>query len=223
MQRPTQKRLSLPIHTLFVLCQYMGMASVCLGYPGAAPQARLWPGGPLLPRRALMLWAVFFMVVNLFLDRAWLKMLQADMAEKTHASSGYGLHRKTLEALASPVLFILDLIAIYTILSCQQEGAAYLASTRLHTIAMAVGTILWIYGRRMPFIPFGSIWGIRTQNTNQSIQAWGAVHLKAMPGVCLAGLIALTAGVFLPSIPSAACAVLCLFAAFAFMYTRKAQ
>ena len=223
MQRPAKKRLSLPIHTLYILCQYMGMALVCLGYPGAAPQAPLWPNGPLLPRRALMLWAVFFMAVDLLLDRVWLKMLRADMAEKKSAATACGLHTKTLEALASPALFILDLVAAYTIFSCQQEGAAYLSSTRLQTVAMAIGTILWIYGRRMPYIPFESIWGIRTPNTNQSIQAWGVVHLKAMPGVCLCGLAALLAGVFLPLIPAVACAVLCLFLAFAFMYTRKAD
>ena len=221
MRHPDKKRLTLPIHTLFIVCQYMGMALVCLGYPGAASKVRLWPNGPLLVRRALMLWPLFFLTVNLYLDHVWLKMLRIDITEGKTSASDEGLHRKTLEALASPVLFVLDLIAGYAVLSCQLEGAAYLSSVRLQTASMAIGVILWIYGRRMPFIPFGSIWGIRTPGTNQSVQAWGVVHLRAMPGVCLCGFLALLAGTFLPPMSALVCAALCLFGAFVFMYSRK--
>lgn len=215
MHNRPRKRLSLPLHTLFVICQYMGAAAVCLGWAGATPEAALWPGGPVVPRRALLLWPLALLAIDLWLDDAWMRALKADLSE------GGGLHCRTLEALAAPVLFVADVIALLTILACQRPGAAGDFPVRLHTAAMAAGITLWIYGRLMPRIPYRSVWGIRSAAAMKDAEAWGAVHLKAMPWVCAFGVATLCAAAFLPPVPAAATAAACLIAAFAVMFSRK--
>lgn len=222
MQNRPRKRFSLPLHGLYVVCQYLGAAAVCLGYPGATAQTALWPRGPVLPRQALMLWPLLLLAADVLLDRAWMNALKSDLAEEK-AGKGPGLHRKAIEAITAPVLFLLDIAAIITILSCQSPDAAGNMEVRLHTAAMAAGIILWVYGRCLPRVPFQSVWGIRTAAANQSVQSWGVVHLRAMPGVCACGALALLGGTFLSPIPAVACAAACLIAAFLFMFTRKAD
>ena len=216
MENRTGKRLSIPLHALFVVCQYLGAAAVCLGCPGASARVGLWPGGPEVNRAALMLWPTLLLIVDILLDRAWLRALRADLAE-----GDKGLHRKTLEALAAPVLFLLDLVAMLTVLRAQNPESVDPTSVRLHTAAMAAGIVLWIYGRLLPRIPYNSIWGIRTAASLKGVQPWGVIHLKAMPGVCACGALCLAAGTFLSPISALACAGMCLIAAFAYMFTRK--
>lgn len=217
MQNPPRKRLTLPLHEMYVVCQYIGAAAVCLGYPGTVDPVRLWPGGPQVARPMLMLWALALLFADVLLDRSWLRALKADLAEGDR-----GLHRRTLEALAAPVLFIMDVVAILAVLSSQRETDGFTAEIRLHTAAMAAGIILWIYGRLMPRIPYNSIWGIRSKAALKGVAQWGAVHLSAMPGVCLCGGLSLVAGTFLSPAPALACAAACLVAAFGIMFTRKA-
>lgn len=215
MQNAPRKRLSIPLHTLYVVCQYMGACAVCLGYPGIGSTARLWPAGPEVPRYAIMLWSLLLLTTDVLLDRRWLRALRQDLNEEK------GLHRKTLEALASPVLFIMDIVALLAVLSSQGGSAASSMDIRLHTAAMAAGIILWIYGRLLPRIPYKSLWGIRTPAAMKDVPSWGRVHLSAMPGVCACGGLCLVAGTFLSPIPALGVAAACLVAAFAVMFTRK--
>lgn len=219
MENRRRRRLTLPIHTLYVACQYLGTCAVCLGYPGVGDCARLWPGGPAMPRPVIMLWPLALLTADLLLDRAWLRAYRLDLAEGP--GHGHGLHRRTLEALAAPVLFILDVVAILAVLASQRENAAYDAQVRLHTAAMAAGIALWIYGRALPRIRYKSVWGLRTAAAMRSVRNWGAVHLKAMPGACLCGALCLVAGTFLSPIPALCTAAALLVAAFVFMFTRK--
>ena len=219
MENRRRRRLTLPIHALYVACQYLGACAVCLGYPGVGDCARLWPGGPAMSRPAIMLWPLALLTVDLLLDRAWLRAYGLDLAEG--AGHGRGLHRRTLEALAAPVLFILDMVATLAVLSSQRENAALDPQVRLHTAAMAVGVALWLYGRALPRIRYKSVWGLRTAAAMRSVRAWGAVHLKAMPGACLCGALTLLAGTFLSPVPALCAAAALLTAAFVFMFTRK--
>lgn len=219
MDNRPRKRLSLPTHALFVVCQYMGAAAVCLGYPGAGEPACLWPGGFAVPRLALMLWPLLILGADILLDRAWMNALRMDLAEGE--GPGRGLHRKAIEALSALILFLVDIAAILSVLASQQKGAVDPVSLRLHTAAMAAGIILWIYGRSMPRIPYNSIWGIRTSAALKSVETWGSVHLKAMPGTCACGAVCLVAAALLSPMPAVICAAACLIAAFAFMFTRR--
>ena len=217
MENRRRRRLTLPIHALYVACQYLGACAVCLGYPGVGDFARLWPGGPAVPRHAIMLWPLALLAADVLLDRAWLRAYGMDLAE----GADRGLHRRTLEALAAPVLFILDFVATLAVLSCQRENAAFDPQVRLHTAAMAAGIVLWIYGRALPRIPYKSVWGIRTAAALQSVHAWGIIHLKAMPAACLCGALCLVAGTFLSPTSALCAAAALLVAAFLYMFTRK--
>ncbi|MBQ9008559.1 MAG: SdpI family protein [Clostridia bacterium] len=62
---------------------------------------------------------------------------------------------------------------------------------------MAAGCVLWIYGRALPRIPFGSIWGIRTAKTLASETAWTNAHLKGRALFCILSLISFVAGILL--------------------------
>ncbi|MBR2699669.1 MAG: hypothetical protein IKE76_13865 [Clostridia bacterium] len=219
MENRRRRRLTLPIHALYVACQYLGACAVCLGYPGVGDCARLWPGGPAMSRPAIMLWPLALLTVDLLLDRAWLGAYGLDLAEG--AGHGRGLHRRTLEALAAPVLFILDVVAILAVLASQRDNAVNDPMVHLHTAAMAAGIALWIYGRALPRIRYKSVWGLRTAAAMRSVRAWGAVHLKAMPGACLCGALCLVAGTFLSPVPALCTAAALLVVAFLYMFTRK--
>ena len=218
MQKP--KKTSRTLQQFFPVSQYMAAVLIALSYPRL--NERTW----LLPetegtRLWLMLWVVLLLGLSMLLDRAHLKAYYRDLLEIKNKVPHGNLNRSTLLALCVPLMLVVDGIAIaHLYLSYFKSGANTLSEPLLiqHTAAMAVGVVLWIYGRFLPQIPHRSIWGIRTQKTMADQLVWGKAHIKAVPWVCGAGAVALAAGSILPVQISLAIAVVCCVVAFVGMF-----
>lgn len=214
------KKGKLTLNTFFPISQYLAAAVIALCYPQL--NHRTW----LLPsvsgsRAWMMLWLPVLLGISMLMDRAYLKAYSRDLWEIENKIKNGNLNRSTLLALGVPMMLILDAVAIaHFYVSYFKGGVSPLSGTpmTMHTAAMAIGVVLWIYGRFLPKIPHRSIWGLRTQTTMADRLAWGKAHLKAVPWACTGGAAALIAGVFLPPQAAFAAAVLCCAAAFVGMF-----
>jgi len=214
------KKGKLTLNTFFPISQYLAAAVIALCYPQLSKQTWLLPIA-VGSRAWMMLWLAVLLGISVLMDRAYLKAYYRDLWEMENKVKNGNMNRSTLLALGVPLMLILDAVAIaHFYLSYFKGGASAIAGTpvTLHTAAMAVGTVLWIYGRFLPKIPYRSIWGIRTKTTMADQLAWGRAHLKAMPWLCTGGAAALAAGTFLPPQAAFVTAAACCAAAFAGMF-----
>lgn len=214
------KKVRLTLNTFFPISQYVAAVLIALSYPRL--QENTW----LLPdvygcRAWLMLWVAALLGVSVLMDRAHLKAYYRDLWEIENKVPHGNMNRSTLLAIGVPLMFILDAVAIvHLYFSYFKGGENPLSDVSLiqHTAAMAIGMVLWIYGRFLPKIPHKSIWGIRTKATMADKLAWGKAHLKAVPWACGCGLIALIAASLLPVQAGASVSIVCCIIAFSGMF-----
>ena len=218
-----RKKGKLTLNTFYPIAQYMAVVMIALSYPRLSPVTWLLPG-VTGPRAAIMLWAAALLGVDVLMDRAYLRAYRKDLWELENKVAHGGMNRSTLLAIGVPCLFILDIAAIAHLYLCYfRGGAGGSAGLSMHTGAMAVGCVLLIYGRLLPRLPFGSIWGMRTKATLKDQLSWGKAHLKAAPWFCACGGAALVAGTFFSPAPALAVAAACCalaLAAFAWCANR---
>lgn len=210
--------------TLEMLCpilQYAGAVLLSIAYP-QLPETIAFLPGVQLPRVLLALWVILLLILSILLDHAAIRARAKDAAElRDHVRNG-GLNHSTLLALALPALFILNAAAIFHLYWVYLHSAqASSASFSQRSAAMAVGIVLFIYGRSLPKIRFGSVWGIRTKQTLSEPMTWAKAHLAASLPVTLCGAIALAAGFILPETLSLLLAACGCIAAFGVMFLRK--
>jgi len=218
MQR--RKKGAATLQNFFPVSQYLAAVLIALSYPRLKETTWLLPGTEG-HRIWLMLWVAVLLGLSVLLDRMHLKAYYRDLWEIENKVPNGNLNRSTLLALGVPLMFVVDGAAIaHLYLSYFKSGANVLSDQLMiqHTAAMAVGVVLWIYGRFLPKIPHKSIWGIRTQKTMADQLEWGKAHLKAVPWTCGAGAVALAAGSLLPAQFGLAVAAVCCVAAFSGMF-----
>ena len=208
------------LRTFFPISQYMAAVLIALCYPRLTETVWLLPN--ITGHRAwLLLWVVVLLGLSVLMDRAHLKAYYRDLWEIENKVKNGNLPRSTLLAIGVPLMLIVDFVAIaHLYLSYFKSGAGSLEGQLLiqHTAAMAIGMVLWIYGRFLPKIPHRSIWGLRTKTTMADQLAWGKAHLKAVPWACISGAIAFAAAAFLPVLPGFTVSVICCIAAFIGMF-----
>ena len=214
------KKGKLTLNTFFPISQYLAAAVIALCYPQLSKQTWLLPIA-VGSRAWMMLWLPVLLGLSALMDRAYLKAYYRDLWEIENKVKNGNMNRSTLLALGVPMMLIVDAVAIaHFYLSYFKGGAGTLSGTPLtmHTAAMAIGAVLWIYGRLLPKIPHQSLWGIRTQTTMADQLAWGKAPLTAMPWACAGGAAALAAGTFLPPQAAFVVAAVCGAAAFVGMF-----
>ncbi len=192
---PKRKKGSETLQHFFPVAQYLAAVLIALCYPRLNETTWLLPGVEW-PRIWLMLWVIALLGLSYLMDRAYLKAYYRDLVEIQNKVPNGNLNRSTLLALGVPLMFVVDAVAIaHLYLSYFRSNTAPVSDIALnqHTVAMAVGMVLWIYGRLLPKIPYKSIWGIRTKATMADQLVWGKAHLKAVPWLCGSGAAALMA------------------------------
>lgn len=210
------RKLRLTLDALFPVAQYLGASYTLLSWPRL--QAITW----LTPRHTgargwMLLWPLALLLLALWTDASYDKAEAKDLIEIRTGKPYGNMNRSTLLALCVPLLFVLDLLAVVHLhISCLRSGTADLHP--MQAGAIAAGLVLFIYGRRLPRIRFGSIWGIATPKTRADEAVWKAVHARASRPVTLIGALCLISGLLLPPVSglAAAGALCCL--AFAAMF-----
>ena len=196
------KKLKLTLRHFYAAAKYAGMLLVSLNLPRLPGTIRLWPGWTV-PRCAVMLWTAALMFIGFRTDLAAGRAILRDREEIRQGKAGGGLNLSTFLALVTPLLFLLDAAAAGHFYSAWFASASPLPNTlpvMLHTALMAVGCVVWIYGRAMPALPCNSVWGFRTNVTLQSPESWRNWHLKASTWFCAAAIAILVIGMFIPAI-----------------------
>ena len=147
-----------------------------------------------------MLWPALLMMLGLWSDRRVRLAQEQDIREQKNKTSGQGSRCLSLLTLCVSGLLLLDIAAVshlyiswYRSASGQPESPVSV----LPVAVMAIGCVLWIYGCALPGIPFGSVWGLRTDRTLSSAEAWQAFHRKCRPCFQIAGVLFLVIGTFL--------------------------
>ena len=216
-----RKKWNITIDHWFFFSQYAGAVLLVLGYARLPLQTRLLPG--VTGNRAfLLLLPAALLALAYGLDRLYLKALKKDLFEKKQGVKNAALHVRTLEALAAPAMLLLDAGALlWFFLSMKSSGMLEGDEVTRRSLALAFGITLWIYGRVLPKIPYGSIWGIRTSAAMKSVTEWGRIHLNGVPVLCIAGAAALLCGAFLPANAALVFAVLAFAAAFLIVFQKK--
>ena len=193
------RKIKLGLSQFYVIAEYLGLLAVAVNYPRLPKRVWLWPG-QTGPRCVIMLWAFVLLALGLRADFMLGLAILKDREEIRQGVRGGGLNAGTLLALATPLMLLLDAGAIAHFYLCwfHSGGQSAAAAAALPTAVMAIGCVLWIYGRRMPALPYRSICGFRTARTMESPEAWQAWHAKAAPAFCVVGIAALLVGTFLP-------------------------
>ncbi len=174
----------------------------------------LWPGMDG-SRAFLMLWTFLLLLLAWLADNGLVKRIQADHREVSPAaptnfaqpsarvafsqpSTVAGPNTLFFLAWSVPGMLLLNLAAIiHLYLSWYYAGRPAVSPSLPVLLLMAAGCVLWIYGRVLPRIPYGSIWGIRTKDSLSSAEAWFALSRRAAPLCLAAGAACLFAGTLL--------------------------
>ena len=154
----------------YPVAKYMGILLTALNLHRLPEQVEALPGFTV-PRWALMLWVFLLMALGYMADKRLRKEQQTD--GETQASPG--MNALSFLALADPGFLLLDAAAIAHLYYCWFQGGSAQVPWLL-TAVMAIGCVLWIYGCILPAVPFGSIWGIRTEKSLHSQADWQVLH-----------------------------------------------
>lgn len=202
----------------FPVAQYLGAAVVLMAYTLLPDNVWLLPGVEG-SRRWLLIWALVLLALAWLSDSAYLRAWKKDAAELRDKAPNGNLNRSTMLALCVPALLLADLLAvIHVYMAYRGVDNTIALRFSMGGLSMAIGIVLWIYGRRLPWIQFGSVWGIRNKAAMTDQTAWGNVHLRASKPVYVCGLAALICAALLPDAAGLALACLCCAAAFLFIY-----
>lgn len=208
-----KKKATLTLPGLYPVAQYLGAGVALMVYP-------FLPGRVLLltglegSRRWVLLWAALLLSASVACDRAYLRAWKKDLWEQKNKCPGGNLNRGTFLALAVPMLLAADaaaLVYLYGVYLRSPGGLPMGWPPPLGAVSMSVGAVLWIYGRRLPWLKQNSLWGVRTSYTLSGQQAWTRCHGRAARPVACLGGGALLCGAFLPS--GLGCALACAMAA----------
>lgn len=214
-----REKLRLTLEHFRFVGQYAGVLFVALTCPRLPKTVWLLPGlrGP---RPWLMLWAVLLMAAAAYYDGVLRRASEKDKIELEQHKRDGGLNRSTYLALGTLLFLLLDAVAVVHVYAAyfKSGSPAPLPDTTLRTAVAAVGCVLYIYGRRLPEIRVGSFWGIRTQKTAASPQAWAEAHTKAAKALVVSGLTALLASTFFSGTGLLSAGVLCIGAALIVIY-----
>ena len=186
----------------FHLNQYWGMCLLLLCLPLLPPEdpqfhrffrSRYW-----LAADALLLWAI-----GAWFERRLYAAIELDARERE--SGGDGLNASALLFFATPILFLLNCAGIVHLfamqLACSDVPAIGLDS-RLRCAAVMIGLVCYVYGRFLPAVPFGSIWGIPSSAARRSARDWEEAHRSFARRMVIGGAVLLPLGLLLPGIPA---------------------
>ena len=171
MQNSRKRRTGRILRVAYPVAKYAAVLLISLNLYRLPSRAWLLPG-VTGPRAVLMLWVALLMFLGLLSDR---RVRSARKDERDLLS---------FLALCDPGLLLLNIAAIaHLYISWYRSASLQPAPSQsvLPLISMAMGCVLWIYGCALPDIPFGSIWGLRTNRTLAGPDAWMEFHRKAMP------------------------------------------
>lgn len=175
----------------------------------------LWPGHED-SRAFLMLWTALILLLAWLADRGLARRLLVNQSGSapastsplpdspssvsprgaaTPASAVYGSDALFFLAWSVPGMLLLNLAGIaHLYLAWYHSGQSALPPSLPVLLLMAVGCVLWIYGRVLPRIPFGSIWGPRTKESLSSPEAWCTLSCRSAPVCLAAGALCLLVG-----------------------------
>ena len=181
MRRKTERSMGRVLRKTYAVAKYAAALLVALNLCRLPETAWLLPDF-FASRRWLMGWVALLLALGLLADRPLRKRKPED--------------RPALLALIVPGLLVMDAAAIaHLYLSWYHSGAVSTAAqSPVLLLVMAAGCVLWIYGRAVPTLPFGSIWGLRTRQTLVSEEAWQKAHRQAERVFILLGALLLLVG-----------------------------
>lgn len=186
----------------FHLNQYWGMGLLLLCVPllpQEIPQfhtffkSRYWLLGDVL-----LIWAIG----TLFEHRLYTAVAQDTEERKLGMDA---LNVSTLLFFATPILFLLNCAGTVHLFAMQYAWAGELATgmdARFQCAAVMIGFALYVYGRFLPAVPFGSLWGISSPAARKSAHSWNKEHSRYAKRMVTGGALLLIPGLFLSGISS---------------------
>lgn len=175
----------------YPVAKYAGLLLIALNLHRLPERVEALPGFTV-PRGALMLWALLLMALGYMAD----KRLDKEKRKDEETPGNPGMNALSFLALADPGMLIADIAAVAHLYYCWFQGGSDRASWLL-TAVMAVGCVLWIYGGALPAVPYGSVWGLRTEKTLSSQASWTKLHQKYAGVFSIMGACFLLIGSFL--------------------------
>ena len=178
----------------FPVAQYAGILLIALNL-GRLPETISFRYGLHGPRQLLMIWVALLLFLARTADRRAERQQKTDLMHKDSRETGL----LAFLAWAVPGLFLLDALAIAHLYDCWLRNGGTLESLggwQSSSAWMAAGCVLWIYGQKLPYLSFQSLWGIRTSSTLASESAWKNAHARFRPLFLLAGTAFIALGMF---------------------------
>ena len=185
-----KKGLADTLRWAYPVAKYAAVLLIALNLHRLPAQVALLPGAAG-PRWLLMIWVALLLAAGCLADRR--AEIDRRKDEALQGNAGSGMNLLSFLALAVPGLLLLDAAAIAHVYYCWFQGGAADAE-RVHAAVMAAGCVLWIYGRALPDVPYGSVWGIRTKKTRCSAETWRETHKRYAAVFCVIGCLFLIAG-----------------------------
>ena len=175
----------------YPVAKYVGILLIALNMHRLPAQVEALPGFTV-PRWTLMLWVFLLMALGYMAD----KHLSKEQLKDVETQTNPGMNAISFLALADPGFLLLDTAAIAHLYSCWFQGCSAQVLL-LPTVVMAIGCVLWIYGNALPSVPYGSVWGVRTEKTLHSQVDWRMIHNKYACIFRIVGVSFLMIGSFL--------------------------
>jgi len=211
-----KKKLRLSLGHFYQTAKYAGALFAALAFPFLSETTWLM-GDVCASRRVLLVWVAALLSLGLWLDKSRAQARAKDQAELAARVRYGGMNESTFLALTAPLMFILDALAIAHIYLSYFKTGGVSPDTGT-TLLMAVGMVLFIYGRALPGVRFGSVWGVATTRARQNEAAWKRIHRAASQPVTLLGLGGVLLGMFLGGTAAFAASAAVCAAAFAVMF-----
>lgn len=181
----------------FHLNQYwdMGLLLLCIPLlPAEVPQfhaffkSRYW-----LLADALLIWAA-----GAWFEQRLYAAIARDAEERKQGN--HGLNVTSLLFFATPILFLFNCAGTVHLFAMQYARGGEIPlgmDIRFQCAAVMIGFALYVYGRFLPAVPYGSLWGIGSPAAKQSPQSWKEAHSRYAKRMVLGGALLLIPGLFL--------------------------
>lgn len=191
MRKGKRNLFEITLRLCYPVAKYLGILLIALNLHRLPEQVEALPGFTV-PRWTLMLWVFLLIALGYMADKRFAKEQQKDAESKANP----GMNTLSFLALADPGFLLLDAAAIAHLYYCWFQGGSAQVQWG-PTAVMAVGCVMWIYGGALLDIPYGSIWGIRTEKTLRSQEDWRMLHKKYSGIFRMIGVSFLMVGSFL--------------------------